>query len=266
MPQDIVPWHNYTVTTGSTSRLQVQLLSRLVLKANNTILRFLASHVRLSTIYLFFWRSNVSFFSPCFIVFSDLGWVNLSDLSDLRGACYPSVKPVSSMHLLFDLHDITKFKRLRWILCASRFLWHMHRSGHQWKCYCRMCQWLGSYIAPKCFVKGTSEVGVNKLGKTCSSMKIILPKPQDAEILKDPNNNARFRIVMFTPHDAVCQPKMESMNSDHLESHQKNDDTYLQKNHLSKWTSSQTFGWNHSKHFPKHKLHFGGTKKTWRDD
>ncbi len=124
------------------------------------------------------------FFSPCFIVFSDLGWVNLSDLSDLRGACYPSVKPVSSMHLLFDLHDITKFKRLRWILCASRFLWHMHRSGHQWKCYCRMSQWLGSYIAPKYLVKGTNEVGVNKLGKTCGSMKIILPKPQDAAYIQ----------------------------------------------------------------------------------
>lgn len=55
--------------------------------------------------------------------------------------------------------------------------WHVHRSGHQCKCFLGCVNdVLGSYMLPKIW-KGTSEVGSQKLGETKNaSMKIISPK------------------------------------------------------------------------------------------
>lgn len=197
----VAAWHNY-ITTGSTSKLQVQLLSRLALNAKRTpkhlpSRRFLASQVILNTTYLFFWRSNVSCFTM-FYLFSDLGWVQTC-------GCYPSVKPVSSMHLLFDLHDITKFKRLRWILLTSISFLTCAQVRSSMEMLSGMCQCHSGIIdAPK-YLEGNQWGWFPKIGwdKKCFNENHLTQNHRMLHILhifKDRKKLPRIRTAMATRH------------------------------------------------------------------
>lgn len=221
----VAAWHNYGISTGSTSNLQVQLLSRLALKANRTpkhlpSRRFLANHLYITT-YLFFWRSNVSCFTR-FYLFSDLGWVQ-------TWGCYPSVKPVSSMHLLFDLHDITKFKWLRWILLTSISFLTCAQVRSSMEMLSGMCQWhSGIKHAPK-YLEGNQWGWCQQLGETnmlqWKSSYQNHRMPCILHIFKDPNKLPRIRTVMFTPHeDGVANRRHNRISG----KSPKNDDTDLQ--------------------------------------
>lgn len=109
------------------------------------------------------------------------------------------------------------------------FFWHVHRSGHQWKCFLGCVNdILGSYMLPNIW-KGTIEVGVNNWVRQKWFNENHLTKTTGCCIYciysRIRKKLPRIRTVMFTPHeDGVANRRHNRIYG----KSPKNDDTDLQ--------------------------------------
>ena len=212
----VAAWHNY-ITTGSTSKLQVQLLSRLALKANRTpehlpSRRFLASHVILPLICSF--EDRMCLGSPCFIccqIWDEFRLAGAIQVSNQYPVCTffsictisPNLNGSGGSFLPQDFLECTGQ-----VINGNAF-WDVSMTF--WDHIC--CQIFGREP-----LRLVSTIGWDKNG----SMKIILPKPQDAAYIayiQGSEKNCPGFELSCSRHMRTGLPTGDII--EYLESHQK---------------------------------------------